>query len=156
MKRFFIFVGLTLGLAGCAVSKSTFEYEVEALSGRTIEPVSTMLITPVVADLNVSEQRVTYVETAAFADEEVTKDMINNLDDMKAIALANATQYYNADVMVGCLVNVRTVNKHLVITVNGYPATYKNFRNATIQDVEMVKASQIFDSESSPIKSLKL
>ena len=155
MRKFFICVGLAFSLASCAVSKSTFEYEIEELSGRTLEAVSTMLVTPVIADLDVSQQRVTYIETAAFANKEVTKDMISNLDDLKAVALANAAQYYNADIMVGSIINVRTVNKHLVITVQGYPATYKNFRNVTLQDLEVVKGSKVFDFKSSPIKSPK-
>lgn len=155
MRKFFICVGLAFGLASCSVSKSTFEYEIEDLSGRTLDAVSTMWVTPVIADLDVSQQRVTYVETEAFADKEVSRDMVNDLDNLKAIALANAAQYYNADIMVGSIINVRTVNKHLVITVQGYPATYKNFRNLTLQDVEIVKKSQVFDHKSSPIKSPK-
>lgn len=164
MKRLFIYVGLALGLVSCVVAEpiqtgrttnTTYEYEyvIEDASARILEPEATMLLTPLIADLEVSKQRVVYVEKDAFADKVITREMLGNLDTMKAIALANAAQKFNADIMIGCTINVKTVNKRLEITVQGYPATYKNFRNATIKDIELVESAQIYDSSVSPIET---
>lgn len=160
MKRFFIYAGLAMSLASCStltsteqgstqITQTSYEYEIQQSSARLLEPESTMLLTPLIADLEVSKSRVKYVEKDAFATTKITPALYNQLDNLKALALANAAQHYDADVMVGCTINVATVDKRLVITVHGYPAKYKNFRNATTKDTELIKAAQIFGNDTS-------
>ncbi len=102
-------------------------------SGRNIEPAQNAVIVPMVAHLDViTDNRIEYVETF---DDVVNLDVINNISMYKKIALLNATKKYNADTMVAALINVDTTESgHLVITVLGYPARYKDFRSMTPDD----------------------
>ena len=151
MKRLFTLFGLAVVIVGCAptteVIHTTYDYAYQESSARLLDPDAVMMLSPIIADLNVSNERVTYVETEAFAHIYVTKAIISDIVEYKKLAVARAAQYYKADVMVGCNVDVVTRNKRLVITVSGYPAWYKNFRNATADDVDLVKNAQEFKSE---------
>ncbi len=102
-------------------------------SGRNIEPKQNAVVVPMVAQLEViSDKRIEYVETF---NEMVTTDLIKDIAAYKRIALLNATKEYDADTMVAALINVETdASGHLVITVYGYPARYKNFRSMKKED----------------------
>lgn len=114
---------------------------------RMLEPELIMLLTPLAADLNVSSERITYVEREAFSHLKVNDQTLNNLDEYKKLALTNATNAHNADVMVGATINVTTENNKLVIQVSGYPATFANFRNTTLKDTELFKSAYPFKNE---------
>lgn len=66
--------------------------------------------------------------------------MIDAIPNFKRIVLCKAARQYNADLIIGATIDVVT-NKGgcLEITVVGYPAKYTKFRNATKENVELVK-----------------
>lgn len=114
---------------------------------RMLEPELIMLLTPLAADLNVSSEKITYIEKDAFSHLRIDDHTISNLDEYKKLALTNASNAYQADVIVGATINVTTEDNKLVIQVSGYPATFANFRNATIRDTELLKAAYPFKNE---------
>ena len=66
------------------------------------------------------------------------------MPELKKIALSKATKLYDADLLVGTIIDVITNDAGLLeITVSGYPAKYTNFRNATKTDIENVQAARI-------------
>ena len=92
------------------------------------------------ADLKGTGTQISYTETEAFKDLEVTESLINMIPTFKKIALCHAARAYNADMIIGALVDVVTNKNHrLEITITGYPACYVNFRNATSEDMDLVK-----------------
>ena len=138
-KLFFICIAAAM-FSGCA---STY-YKYSESSARNLEPEHTMLTTPIIADLDVSPIKIHHVERRAFEDVIVDQSIPNYISEFKKIALASAAEAYDADILVGTTIKVETIRDRLVITVTGYPAHYKNIRNATIEDAELVQKSQIF------------
>lgn len=119
-------------------------YEYQESSARNLEPEQTMLVSPLIADLKVSETKIYHVEREAFADVVIDASVINDISEYKKIALSRAARANNADVMVGTIMDIVTENGKLVITVSGYPARYTNFRVATTDDTELVREAQMF------------
>lgn len=76
-----------------------------------------MMITPVIADLEVSNTRIKHVERAAFADVVVDGYAIQkeNMENYKKIALSKAAKAYDADVLVASMIDVQTINGDKVI-----------------------------------------
>lgn len=140
MKKVFLICIFASMLSGCA----TTYYNYSESSARNLEPEHTMLTTPLIADLDVRAKKIKYVETEAFEDVIVDRTIVDYISEFKKIALASAAEAHNADILVGATIKVETINDRLVITVTGYPAIYKNIRNATIKDAELVSKSQIF------------
>ena len=81
----------------------------------------------------------------------VTSDVVKNIMVYKSIALSKAAKAAGADIIVAAEITVETVNQHLVITVTGYPAKYTNFRNATEQDIRLVKEAMSINRDEAII-----
>lgn len=147
MKNSLFIVAVAIAMTSCAVQSQTppmpsnVEHAYYESSVRILEPEQSMLLSPVMADLEVSKTKVVHTEKAAFADIRITQAVIANMSEFKKIALSRAAKAHNADVLVGTIIDVATVNKRLEITVSGYPAFYRNFRTATVKDTELVKAA---------------
>lgn len=140
-----------IALTSCVPTQTLISYSES--SARLLEGKSTYVITPIIADLDVSKKKISYEEKEAFSGLIVTRTAVNNIDVYKRIALGNAAKQYDADIIVGAEVDVKTVNQRLVITVSGYPAKYVNFRNATEKDIELVNNANSIQNNNSTIAS---
>jgi hypothetical protein len=111
---------------------------------QTISPTQSVYTVPVLADLDVAEERITYAERINKNITTLTDAEVEALASReKEVVVANAAKANNADVIVAPIINITTdANKNLVIIVNGYPATYKNFRNATEADKWIIEKSE--------------
>jgi hypothetical protein len=111
---------------------------------QTISPTQSVYTVPVIADLDVAEERITYAERINKNITTLTDAEVEALVSReKEVVVANAAKANNADVIVAPIINITTdANKNLVIIVNGYPATYKNFRNATEADKWIIEKSE--------------
>ena len=120
-------------------------------SARYMEPSQNIMTTPMIADLEVVGGSVSYTETEAFKNYEVTEELTQLVPGFKRIALSRAARAHKADVIIGAMVDVITNdNGRLEITITGYPARYTNFRNATSDDMDLVRKGQtvILDNSS--------
>ena len=120
-------------------------------SARYMEPSQNIMTAPMIADLQVVGGSVSHTETEAFKNYEVTEELIQLVPGFKRIALSRAARAHKADVIIGAMVDVITnENGRLEITITGYPAKYVNFRNATSNEIELVKKGQtvILDNSS--------
>ena len=126
-------MGFVARICSCSVPKATsYSYS----EYKTISPTQSVYTAPIMADLVVAKERITYAERI---NQDITKLTDAEVDAManreKETVIANALKANNADVLVAPMVNITTdVNKNLVIIVMGYPASYSNFRNATETD----------------------
>lgn len=121
-------------LVGCAAPKATgYSYS----EYRTISPSQAVFTAPLMADLVVSETRITYGERIEKNITHMTDAEVQALvDKERENVIANAVKANNADVLVAPIINIQTdANKNLVIVVTGYPANYSNFRNADSTDL---------------------
>lgn len=118
-------------------SKSVpFSYE-ESSNSNTMEPANGIIMNPLIADLEmIGNEKVTYKETFSVNMDADAKEKIQRYKD---IALAHAEKEYKADVMIGVRYEVHASETEIEVTVTGYPAYYKNFRNATKKDRWMLK-----------------
>ena len=148
MKRFFLTLTVAAAMfTGCATTQIVQTTDYMESSARVLEPEQSMLLTPMIADLKVSDSKVYYVETEAFANLEVTPALLQNISELKKIALSRAARAHKADVLVGSTIDVITRNQRLEITVAGYPAYYVKFRNATDKDIEMQKSVRTLNTK---------
>lgn len=151
-KHFLLATAIVLTLTGCStfeeftapapapapkvVQTKTIEY-MES-SARVLEADHKMLVTPVIADLEVSNTKIQYTEREMFANLEVTHALLSNISELKKIALSRAARAHKADVLLGATIDVVTKDGRLEITVSGYPAHYVKFRKAVNSDVELL------------------
>ena len=120
-------------------------------SARYMEPSQNIMTTPMIADLEVFGGSVSYTETEAFKNYKVTEELTQLVPGFKRIALSRAARAHKADIIIGARVDVITnENGRLEITITGYPARYTNFRNATSDEIDLVKKGQaiILDNSS--------
>ena len=142
-----LFTGsMTIGFA----QKTDVMVDYMESSARYLEPTQSIMTTPLIADLSVIGGQISYTETEAFKDYEVTEALIDLVPSFKAIALCHAARTHKADMIIGAMVDVITNDKgRLEITITGYPARYVNFRNATDDDMNLVRKGMtvVFDTE---------
>lgn len=154
MKKILLFAVAAVFIASCSsteyVTTST-TYDYRESSARLLEGSSNFIVTPTIADLEVSSKKITHIEKDAFANFVVSRSVINNIAAYKRIALGKASKAYDADILLGAEIDVETIDQHLVITVTGYPAVYKKFRNATEKDLELVRDVQEIRNSGSVI-----
>ena len=120
-----------------AVTATTIDYS-ESTS-RVLDAKSNLLVMPIVANLDIAKTKFVHVESEAFANVKVNNSTIANIEKYKRAALGCATKASGADILISPNIEVVTENGRFIITVTGYPAKYKDFRNATAKDIELVK-----------------
>ena len=154
MRKLLLFCVTIAIVTSCSTTEyvtTSTTYDYRESSARLLEGNSNFIVTPTIADLEVSDTKITHKEKEAFAHFVVTRSVINNIAAYKRIALGKASKAYNADILLGAEIDVETIDNHLVITVTGYPAVYKKFRNATEKDVELVRGVQEIRNSGSVI-----
>lgn len=92
---------------------------------------------PVVADLDVDENKVKGTATASGESVEAVKQQ----------AIVSALKKANADVLVEPTFETEIKNGQITATVTGFPATYTNFRPIKEGDLELLKAGVIHRAE---------
>ncbi len=143
MKRFILCLGFVLLSTTLFAQKDKLQYQES--SARSLEPAHAVMITPFVADMQLLGDRISYTESEAFADYAITPSIVDFIPTFKNIALSRAAKFHKADAIVGATVDVITNdNGRIEITISGYPVKYVNFRNATIEDVELQSRAQAF------------
>lgn len=151
-KLFYAAVIVAVTLPSCKTQKEYIETErtLEYMesSARVLEPEHNMLLTPIIADLQVSDEKIRYEEKDMFKDMEITHSLLKNITELKKIALSRAARAHNADVLVGTTIDVVTVDGRLEISVSGYPAYYTKFRNVKSDDVKLQKEVKQIKTES--------
>lgn len=104
-------------------------------------------VTPLISDISVGEQRITFVQEFANNLSEADANSLFTpaiVQYMKNYTLTQAAIANNADIIVSPLIDVKTSQDYTTITVTltGYPARYTNFRNATKDDFETLRLSE--------------
>lgn len=155
LKKFLLTMAIVICSAAIASAQKVDRIETTVdymeSSARYMEPSQNIMTTPMIADLQVVGGSVSHTETEAFKNYEVTEELIQLVPGFKRIALSRAARAHKADVIIGAMVDVITnENGRLEITITGYPARYVNFRNATSNEIELVKKGQtvILDNSS--------
>lgn len=124
---------LLIAVAALFVSCKTVYTESQS---RNIQPTFATNVIPLAANLNVS-QRISeeVVVSSSSLDEAFTAEVAKE----KAVAII--LKKYNADVLVAPIFEVykESTSNSYRVTVIGYPASFTNFRPATVVDCEAYK-----------------
>ena len=140
MKKLFFILPISMIMASCATTNNVAYRE---YSARNTEPTqSPIVVAPLLAELEIlTEQSVS--NTIVYEDFIVQASNVQEIDNYKKLAVYTIASKYNADTMVGALVNVdTTVYGKLSITVTGYPARYIKFRTMEEKDVWITKMNK--------------
>lgn len=86
---------------------------------------------PVIVELDVKQTKATATASGKIG---------SNLETIKAEAVSMAIKNAGADVLVEPTYTIVSNRGSSTVTVSGFPATYKNFRDIKIEDVPLVKA----------------
>lgn len=139
MRKIFALMLLTV-CSSVALAQNKPSVDYKESSARNLEPQHSVMITPLIADLSIIGDRIVYTEKEAFENYQVTSEIVKFIPNFKKVALSRAARAYKADAIIGATVDVITNPAgRLEITVSGYPAKYSNFRNATAEDISLVK-----------------
>lgn len=155
MKKLFLTVMFILCITNISHAQKYLESVnyMEASSRETSSAVDVMT-TPVIADLDILP-RIEETVTEPFKNINVTSDINLAIPTYKKIALAEVANKYNADLILGALVKVETLESEkggrLAITISGYPAKYIKFRNATKEDIDLVRSASTLRTEEESV-----
>ncbi len=138
-KLFFSCLALVVAIGSASAQSRTERVDYQESSARNLEPQQSVMISPMIADMEVVADKIYYTETEAFRNYPLTEALIPFVPEFKKVALSRAARAYKADVIVGATVDVITNGQgYLEITISGYPARYTRFRNATSEDIDLV------------------
>ena len=152
MKIIKFFVG-AIAIVSC-VSCSTMTYTMS--DARSIEPVQNVMVSPVIADMQVSETKVELKETLPIRLKSAVGNLNSVVQEYKERLISKLLNKENADVLIGTLVEVVTNDKgYLVMTVKGYPAKYINFHTVTEKDNWKVGILESLNKETKVLMNIE-
>ena len=124
--KLFINIFLIASLASCSSMKSTTN------TAKTL-PIygSGVIQKPVIVELDVKQAKVTAT---------VNGKLGSNIEVLKSEAVSQAVKTAGADVLVEPYYTIVSQRGVSTVTVTGFPATYKNFRDIKPEDVPLIKA----------------
>jgi hypothetical protein len=125
MKKHLLILVLTTALFSCQVIKSSDVKTAEIYGPKITQ-------TPTLADLEVIEKKVKG---------KAEGNSGSSISGLKALAVSDALKKSNADILVEPRYDVLQTSSKIFVEVNGYPATYKNFRAMEEKDSTIVQYS---------------
>lgn len=141
MKSFFAFSTFLLLLTSCGITTKS-----KTSTVKTMDIINGGVYTkPLLADLDVKETKVT-----ATAKGTLSKD---GIDFVKNQAVASALKTTNGDILVEPKYDIETVGDDITVTVTGFPANYKNFRQLKAEDSTFLKNRVLLNAGSANLKT---
>ena len=128
-------------LASCT---TTLHYD--ELYSREIEPAQGVLVTPVLADLEILSQKRIEPYKEVWNGNLMARSGLE-LEHIKAMTLSKAAEHYDADVLIAPTFSVEFRNNSYTVTVTGFPARYTNLRQATEADAWIGKMHEAIEGK---------
>lgn len=148
MKKIKLAFAALAALVLCSCGSYTYQES----TARFVEPSRAGFITPVVADMDVKEEKVVNAVEIEVVLKKREINAIMNAEargveapmvlSWKKYALAQTLKKYKADDIISPNFEIAPAPKKkdvLVVTVSGHLAFYRNYRKATKEDVELMK-----------------
>ena len=144
-----LLLGCQAALAQRESTRVNENYTYTSTAARNLEATHEMLVTPLLADVQIQTGGRQVFNKDYFVDVNSSDTWKSQMiDQLKRQALFDFTNEKNADVIVGALISAQTVDRNsdgqsdrdgdrykIKITITGYPANYVNFRNAKESDL---------------------
>lgn len=122
MKKFLLLILIAV-FASCSTTKSGTSKSLDIVGPGVIHK-------PVIADLDVKQQKVS--STATFS-------QVKSMANVRNEVIRKALKENNADVLVEPSFESVTKNGKTELTVTGWPASYKNFRQIEEKDLKLLE-----------------
>ena len=110
-------------MASCSTSKSGTSKSLDIVGSGVIHK-------PVIADLDVQQQKISSTTTLS---------RVESMDKARNEAIRQALLKYDADILVEPSFTSVTEGGKTELTVNGWPAKYKNFRQISEDDIKYLE-----------------
>ena len=130
-----VFLGILLLLSSCATVEKVETAKTLEIHGPGV------LQHPVIADLDVQQQKVRGTASGRSTE----------LDLVKNMAMVNAIRTANVDVLIAPVYEIERKGRRTTVTVAGFPATYNNFRNATAADSTLVEMGHLYQANTAVV-----
>jgi hypothetical protein len=121
----FLTVILIITVASCSMKSTTNTSKTLNVYGAGV------IQKPVIVELEVKPTKVTAT---------VSRKLTTNMEALKAEAVSLAVKNAGADVLVEPTYTIVSNRGTSTVTVTGFAATYKNFRDIRVEDVPLIKA----------------
>lgn len=135
-----LFLLLAIFMTSCTQPSYLTYYKYDESTARYMNPA--MLpgyITPTIADLDISETKIS--ETETYKNTLTSRDMNSaenspTIEYLKNYTISKAVKKHNADVIVAPIFDIKTSEDYetIEVTISGYPANFVNFRNVKATD----------------------
>jgi len=147
-KNLIWFALVAITFTSCSVPRQFSDYSYSEYKTATI-PNPVIYSVPQIAELSISETRITYTERLNIRVTDYQNSQIDVIaQGEKEVVIGNAVKQNNCDVLVQPIVDIQSdKDGFLVVTVTGYPANYKNFRNYTPDDEWILKLNDAKSEE---------
>ena len=122
MKKVLLLLSLII-LASCSTTKSGTSKSIDIVGPGVIHK-------PVIADLDVSQEKISASSTF---------ERLESMEVAKNEVIRKALKNSNADVLVEPTFESTTTNGKTDLTVSGWPAKYKNFRQVNEEDIKFLE-----------------
>jgi hypothetical protein len=122
MKKVLLVLSLIF-LASCSTTKSGTSKSIDIVGPGVIHK-------PVIADLDVSQEKISASSTF---------ERIKSMEAARKEVIRKALKAENADVLVEPTFESTTTGSQTDLTVQGWPAKYKNFRQVTEEDIRILE-----------------
>ncbi len=150
MKKTLLLLLLPAALVvSCAAPQRFVTYSEN--SAYYVDPSGRVFTTPLISDVSVSGTRITFeqvFDNHPLGSSKHRRDLNEkDIEHMKTYTMAQAAFTYHADIIVYPVFALKTSKdaSTITVTITGYPASYTNFRNATMEDFELINASEMKD-----------
>lgn len=125
MRKIILFGWIAIVTTSCSITKSG--------TAKTMDIVGSGVIhKPVLVDLDVKQEKVTKT---------IVLRNVLSLDNAKNEAVRELLQEKNADILIEPTFDSKTKNGKTELTVYGWPANYKNFRQVEDKDIKLLEIS---------------
>lgn len=136
MKKIIIISVLIL-LPVISFAQKNVSYTIAESSSTFLEPSPIIVTNPLVADISVIGDKISYVEPDALKIFPLVN--FDQLPQLRSLVVARAIRANKADLLIGVSFDMETTPQgELKVTVTGYPARYSNFHNASYDEVKAV------------------
>lgn len=139
MKKLLLTFAIIVGGISAANAQKT-SVKIHDTQARTVDVSPTTYVKPLTVELEVSANgKVT--DVWPLSKKQVEEEMGGVLENIRSWGLYASCQKWKADVIVAPIFNFKTNDEGdgYILTVIGFPATFKNWRTATENDYEWIR-----------------
>lgn len=123
MKKILLLLIIIVSATSCSTSRTGTSKSLDIVGPGVIHK-------PVIADLDVKQQKISVT---------MTFSNVESMANARNEVLRKALEEHNADVLIEPSFTSETTNRKTDLTVKGWPATYKNFRQIQEDDIKYLE-----------------